>query len=188
MVLKLSIWIMFIIEKQVFFFIIFLPSNFFTSFLILTSRGNNTRCYVKPTILTDLLDYSSITFMSNSTKSKMTVVCQIRWTVVFILETCPHSQYLSNSIQLEIEIEPEEIYVEELCRIYTIGYRGIADVWSNGFRSFSSDIWKNWGDHHLKYTSNGDDARWIFDQLEVFPKKYWLERGTPTDNFHTEVV
>jgi hypothetical protein len=38
------------------------------------------------------------------------------------------------------EIEPEEKYVEELRRIYTIGNGGIADVWSDGFRSFSSDI------------------------------------------------
>jgi hypothetical protein len=33
----------------------------------------------------------------------------------------------------------------------------------------SSDIWKKWGDHHLKYTLNGDhEARSIFDQLEVY--------------------
>ena len=43
-------------------------------------------------------------------------------------ETCPNFQYLSNSIQLEIEIETEEKYVEESCRIYTMGYGGIADV------------------------------------------------------------
>ncbi len=118
----------------------------------------------------------------------MTVLCQIHWSVVFILETCPNFQYSSDSIQLEIEIEPDKKYVEESRRIYTVVYGGLADVWSDGLRSFSSQIWKNLGDHHLKYTSNGDEARWILDQLKVFTKIYWLQKGTPTENFHTEIV
>ncbi len=64
----------------------------------------------------------------------MTIVCQIHSSVVFILETCPDFQYWGDSIQLEIEIEPEEKYVKELCRIFTIVYRGLADVWSDDFR------------------------------------------------------
>ena len=51
------------------FCIHFLP----LSYLILTSSRNNTRCYMKPTILTQLLAHGSISCLSNSTEYKMTI-------------------------------------------------------------------------------------------------------------------
>jgi hypothetical protein len=47
-------------------------------FLILASSRNYTRCYIKLTILTLLLAFTLTTFLTNSTRSKMAIVFQIR--------------------------------------------------------------------------------------------------------------
>ena len=152
----------------------FLLSNFFMSFLILTRSRNNTRCNVKPTILTHLLAYGLITFLTNSTKTKMTILFQILWSVVFILEACHNFQYSSNSIQLEIN----QTQRKTLCRKYTIVYGGLCDFWSQKTKAIIifSILWMV-----MKHTG------YLFS-LKYSQEIYWLERGTPTDNFYTEIV
>ena len=151
----------------------FLLSNFFMSFLILTRSRNNTRCNVKPTILTHLLAYGLITFLTNSTKTKMTILFQILWSVVFILEACHNFQYSSNSIQLEINQTQRKHCVE--------------NIPLSTEDSVISDPKK------LRQSSSSVYFEWWWSTLDIcsawsIHKDILIGKRNPTDNFYTEIV